>query len=173
MGFVHHRRVAYRCVTVAGSLTRGPTRNGSSPTSTGRTSVPAHRQPSPTPARQPSSPSQFHGGVPQPTPPSPTATHPVMARRGLRYCPHCRTLHRGPCLQRDYQDERQRLHILADYRGQRGDVCPGTPWCTTPNQPHPVASGDLTVDHTRGRAQGGTLNQGWAVMCRTANTRKK
>ena len=96
-----------------------------------------------------------------------------MARRGLRYCPHCQGLHRGPCLQRDYQDERQRSAILADYRGTKGDLCPGTPWCTTPNQPHPVASGDLTVDHRVPRAGGGTLADGYTVMCRAANTRKK
>lgn len=72
---------------------------------------------------------------------------------------------------RDYKDERRRMQLLADYRNTHGDVCPGTPWCDTPNTPHPTT--DLTVDHIKRRIDGGTLNDGWRIMCRTANSRRK
>lgn len=71
---------------------------------------------------------------------------------------------------RDIADEKARIQILKHWRDTHGDYCPGTPWCDTPNVPHPTR--DLTVDHIKRRRNGGTLTDGHRIMCRTANTRR-
>lgn len=97
-----------------------------------------------------------------------------MAKKPLVYCPQCGKLHRNnphdPHLagNRNYQDERQRAAILRQWRNTHGNICPGTPWCKTPNIPHPCD--DLTVDHVKPKAAGGTLADGWRIICRWGNT---
>lgn len=71
---------------------------------------------------------------------------------------------------RDTADERARRHILQQWRVVHGNICPGTAWCATPGEPHPTK--DLTVDHIIPQSAGGTLDQGWEIMCRSANSRK-
>ena len=69
---------------------------------------------------------------------------------------------------RDYSDEYARRQILANHLQHVGPYCPGTEWC----QPERHPSDDLTVDHTHARSKGGTLADGYTVMCREANSRK-
>jgi hypothetical protein len=102
----------------------------------------------------------------------------------LRPCLRCGTPTRGICpscgrqdvtlkgrRSRNTSDERLRRHILRDWRNRNGDICPGTPWCATEGEAH--ATRDLTVDHTIPQSAGGTLREGYSVMCRTANSRKR
>ena len=95
-----------------------------------------------------------------------------MATLAPLWCPDCRAIHRGRHKkQRGYADERARLQILREWKTIYGDICPGYLWCTTPNEPNTTT--DLTVDHTRAQRKGGTLTDGYTIMCRTANSRKK
>lgn len=71
---------------------------------------------------------------------------------------------------RDIADEEARRKILKQHRAIHGDACLGTPWCPVPNVAH--ACDDLTVDHVVAQARGGTLSDGYEVMCRSANSRK-
>ncbi len=69
---------------------------------------------------------------------------------------------------RNYRDERLRLQLLRQWREEHGDVCPGSQWC----QPTPHHTRDLTVDHIKPQAHGGTLQDGWRILCRQANSRR-
>jgi len=66
---------------------------------------------------------------------------------------------------RDYPDERARRLILEQWRDQVGNICAGIPDRDHP--PHPTP--DLTVHHLNPRAHGGTLQDGWTVICRSLN----
>lgn len=69
---------------------------------------------------------------------------------------------------RNYRDENERRQILRRYRLEFGDVCPGSPWCSP--TPHPET--DLTVDHIKPQQHGGTLADGYRILCRTANSKR-
>jgi hypothetical protein len=90
----------------------------------------------------------------------------------LALCPYCSSPHRGPHRQ-DTPDQRQRQQILRAWKARYGNLCPGTPWCDTPDQTHPVAPGDLTIDHRTAQTTGGEPSDDPAVICHTADSRKK
>ena len=92
----------------------------------------------------------------------------------MKWCQHCNTTvqqgHKhSRRRQRNYQDENERRRILHDYRNTVGEWCRGTEHCdpgghnTTPDNP-------LTVDHTHPQSKGGTLADGYRVICRRANS---
>lgn len=95
----------------------------------------------------------------------------------LRRCYSCGALSRGACphcsprpannTPRDYADEAKRRAILKQWVSTRGYVCPG--WQPSRHEPHP--STDLTVHHHLPRAHGGTLEDGYSVLCRSENSR--
>lgn len=93
----------------------------------------------------------------------------------MKWCPQCNTAvpatHKHPRTKhnRNHNDENQRRRILNDYRNTVGEWCRGTPDCdpgghtTSPNNP-------LTVDHVRPQSKGGTLEDGYRIICRKANS---
>ena len=92
----------------------------------------------------------------------------------MKWCTTCNTTtptnHQHPRLRhRNHSDEYQRRRILNDYRNTVGEWCRGTQWCdpgghtTTPTNP-------LTVDHTLPQSLGGTLQDGFRVICQRANS---
>ena len=119
-------------------------------------------------------PDTIHRGDPTRTPPGPEPHPPGLALLiggALRLCPYCTSPHRDPH-RRDTTDQRRRQQILRDWKARYGNLCAGTPWCTTPDQPHPVAPGGLTVDDRAPQATGEGPSDGPAVMCRAADSRK-
>ena len=105
---------------------------------------------------------------PDPHPPGP----PLVIGGALPLCPYCTSPHWGPH-PRDTAGQRRRLQIFRDWKARYGNLCPGTPRCDTPDQPHPVEPGELTIDHGTAQATGGELSDGPAVMCSAADSRKK
>ena len=120
-------------------------------------------------------PDTIYRGDPTRTPPC-SGPHPaglpLVIGGVLPFCPYCDSPYRGPH-RRDTTDQRQRQQILRDWKTRYGNLCPGTPWCDTPDQPHPVVHGELTVDHRAAQAAGGEASGERAVICRAADSRKK
>lgn len=97
-------------------------------------------------------------------------------------CPACKRLHpgagkcprcRGTTTQRGYGWDWQRLarDVLADWRAEYGDLCPG--WRVPTHEASP--GNPLTVDHAHAMAKGGTRTPTRAdvlVLCKACNTRK-
>lgn len=77
----------------------------------------------------------------------------------------CPTHHRP----RNTTDEHRRRQLLTAWRQHHGDWCPGAADLNHP--PHP--STDLTVDHIVHQAHGGTLTDGWRILCRSANSARR
>ena len=116
----------------------------------------------------------IHRGDPTPTPPFPDPHPPgpsLLIGGTIRICPYCPAPHRGP-IRAERETERDRQSVLRAWKSGYGNLCPGTPWCDSPGQPHPVAPDELTVDHRRAQATGGELSDGPAVMCSAADSRK-
>lgn len=87
------------------------------------------------------------------------------------YCPSCTSARNT---EREYatpQYRNLRARVVGDWVQAHGFTCPGTPWCDTPDVPHPADT--LTLDATVGMMHGGehTL-ENVTVMCLTANDRK-
>lgn len=71
-----------------------------------------------------------------------------------------------PARRRDWWDEAMRRRILKHHRRTRGNWCTGTQYCNPDGHP----TDDLTVDHKNPQSLGGTLADGWRVICRQANS---
>ena len=82
-------------------------------------------------------------------------------------CTNCVEAKGKPLRTRDYTDENQRRQILADHIKIRGNVCLG--WEPFNHKPH--HTDDLTVHHLVARAKGGTLDQGYTIICRSINSK--
>lgn len=63
-----------------------------------------------------------------------------------------------------YREAARRRQLVADHRGEWGDVCPG--WG---RDPHPAS--DLTADHVTPISHGGIEGE-LRVLCRSCNSRR-
>jgi 5-methylcytosine-specific restriction enzyme A len=89
--------------------------------------------------------------------------------RGKPYCHDCTRKRervkatRRPDLHNDAKERERRRRVVADHRAMLGDWCPG--WGRQPA--HPAA--DLTADHVREVAAGGSPFGALVVRCRSCN----
>jgi len=90
--------------------------------------------------------------------------------RGKPYCHDCQRVKdqakRGkrPDLHNDAQERERRRRVVADHRSLVGDWCPG--WERQPAH----QSADLTADHVREVARGGSPYGPLVVRCRACNS---
>ena len=117
----------------------------------------------------------IHRGDPTPTPPCPNPhppgppLHLVGHFASARIAPH----HTGSPISETRQTNASANRSFATGRPGTGYLCPGTAWCDIPEQPHPVAPGDLTIDDRAPQATGEGPSDGPAVICRAADSRKR
>jgi 5-methylcytosine-specific restriction protein A len=89
--------------------------------------------------------------------------------RGKSYCHDCQRTRdkvkavRRPDLHNDARERERRRRVVADHRALLGDWCPG--WERQPAHP----SADLTADHVREVAAGGSPFGALVVRCRSCN----
>ena len=92
--------------------------------------------------------------------------------RGKTYCHDCQRTRdrvkatRRPDLHNDARERERRRRVVADHRAIVGDWCPG--WEGRPAHP----SADLTADHVREVAKGGSPYGPLVVRCRSCNAAK-
>jgi 5-methylcytosine-specific restriction enzyme A len=90
--------------------------------------------------------------------------------RGRPYCHDCQRTRdkikavRRPDLHNDAKERERRRRVVADHRAMVGDWCPG--WERRPAHP----SADLTADHVREVAAGGSPFGALVVRCRACNS---
>jgi hypothetical protein len=92
--------------------------------------------------------------------------------RGKPYCHDCQRVKdkvkaaKRPDLHNDARERERRRRAVADHRALLGDWCPG--WSRQPAHP----SADLTADHIREVANGGSPYGPLVVRCRSCNAAK-
>jgi 5-methylcytosine-specific restriction enzyme A len=85
---------------------------------------------------------------------------------GTGMCNRCRLADRRARRPDMRTDENRRAQVVAAWRADQGDVCPG--WQCPP---HPAA--DLTADHIQSVAAGGREDGELTVLCVPCNSRKR